>query len=61
MYCVAGTIFRALDPVLTIAAGLSFRSPFVAPFEKREEADKARKKFAAGNRSDHLTLLKAYE
>jgi HrpA-like RNA helicase len=28
---------------------------------KREEADKARKKFAAGNRSDHLTLLKAYE
>eukprot|EP01048_Picozoa_sp_COSAG05_P007660 COSAG05_NODE_546_length_8763_cov_12.991228_6_plen_539_part_00 len=56
-----GTIFRALDPVLTIAAGLSFRSPFVAPFEKREEADKARKKFAGGNRSDHLTLLKAYE
>lgn len=48
-----GTIFRALDPVLTIAAGLSFRSPFVAPFEKREEADKARKKFASGNRSDH--------
>ena len=42
-------------------AGLSFRSPFVAPFEKREEADKARKAFAAGNRSDHLTLLKAYE
>ena len=55
-----GTIFRTLDPTLTIAAGLSFRSPFVAPFEKREEADKARKAFAV-QRSDHLTLLKAYD
>ena len=54
-----GCIFRCLDPVLTVAAGLSFRSPFVAPFEKREEADKAKKKFAVQN-SDHLTLLKAY-
>jgi hypothetical protein len=55
-----GTIFRCIDPTLTIAAGLSFRSPFVAPFEKREEADKARKAFAVG-RSDHLTLLKAFD
>ena len=58
--CPAGTIFRCIDPTLTIAAGLSFRSPFVAPFEKREEADKARKAFAVG-RSDHLTLLKAFD
>lgn len=55
-----GTIFRCIDPTLTIAAGLSFRSPFVAPFEKREEADKARKAFSVG-KSDHLTLLKAYD
>eukprot|EP01052_Picozoa_sp_SAG31_P015913 SAG31_NODE_1036_length_10221_cov_170.602326_11_plen_185_part_00 len=38
-----GSIFRCLDPVLTIAAGLASRSPFVAPFDKRDEADKAHK------------------
>ena len=53
------TIFQCLDPVLTIAAGLGYRSPFVAPFEKRDEADKLRRKFAV-HKSDHLTLLKAY-
>ncbi|XP_071961739.1 putative ATP-dependent RNA helicase DHX57 [Antedon mediterranea] len=55
-----GAIFRCLDPVLTIAAVLSYRSPFVAPFGKKEEADKKRKEFAEGN-SDHITLLKAYK
>ncbi|XP_072032670.1 putative ATP-dependent RNA helicase DHX57 [Amphiura filiformis] len=55
-----GAIFRCLDPVLTIAASLSFRSPFVAPFDKRDQADKKRKEFAIGN-SDHLTLLRAYK
>ena len=53
-----GTIFRCLDPVLTIAAGLSSRSPFVSPFDKRDEADKAHKAFAIP-RSDHLSVLKA--
>ncbi|XP_033106409.1 putative ATP-dependent RNA helicase DHX57 isoform X2 [Anneissia japonica] len=55
-----GAIFRCLDPVLTIAAILSYRSPFVAPFGKKEEADKKRKEFSEGN-SDHITLLKAYK
>ncbi|XP_035667918.1 putative ATP-dependent RNA helicase DHX57 [Branchiostoma floridae] len=55
-----GAIFRCLDPVLTIAASLSFRSPFVAPFDKRDEADKKKQEFAIGN-SDHLTLLNAYK
>ncbi|XP_022087605.1 putative ATP-dependent RNA helicase DHX57 [Acanthaster planci] len=55
-----GAIFRCLDPVLTIAASLSFKSPFVAPFDKRDHADKKRLEFAIGN-SDHLTLLRAYK
>eukprot|EP00057_Strongylocentrotus_purpuratus_P028270 XP_011682744.1 PREDICTED: putative ATP-dependent RNA helicase DHX57 [Strongylocentrotus purpuratus] len=54
-----GAIFQCLDPVLTIAASLSFRSPFMAPFDKRDQADKKRQEFAVGN-SDHLTLLRAY-
>jgi hypothetical protein len=52
-------IFRCLDPVLTIAGGMGFRSPFVAPVEKRGEADEVRRAMAVG-RSDHLTMLRAY-
>ena len=31
-------MFRCVDPVLTIAACLSYRSPFFAPLDKRDEA-----------------------
>ena len=31
---IYGAMFQCLDPVLTIAAALSSRSPFVAPFDK---------------------------
>jgi hypothetical protein len=36
-------MFRCLEPTLIIAASLSFRSPFFAPFDKREEADAVKK------------------
>ncbi len=52
-------IFRCLDPVLTIAAGMSLRSPFYAPIDKRELADDMRKRFTE-EASDHITVLKAY-
>ncbi|XP_068681408.1 putative ATP-dependent RNA helicase DHX57 isoform X2 [Montipora foliosa] len=55
-----GAIFGCLDPVLTIGAILSYRSPFSAPFDKREEADKKRQEMAVAN-SDHLTLLNSYK
>ncbi|XP_053396236.1 putative ATP-dependent RNA helicase DHX57 [Mercenaria mercenaria] len=54
-----GAIFRCLDPALTIAACLSFKSPFVTPFGKKHEATEKKLEFAAGN-SDHLTMLNAY-
>lgn len=38
---------------------MSLRSPFTSPFGKREEADAAKQKFAAGQ-SDHLTIYKGY-
>ena len=57
-----GCIFLLLDPILTIgetstaarvahdglftAAAMSFCSPFAAPLEKREEADKIRQVLA---------------
>lgn len=57
---IFGCIFRCLDPILTIAAAISYRSPFVAPMEKREEADKAKQTFC-NDKSDHITVLKAYK
>ncbi|KAJ6635028.1 putative ATP-dependent RNA helicase DHX57 [Pseudolycoriella hygida] len=54
-----GAIFQCVDSVLTIAACLSYKSPFVSPFSKRNEADSKKKEFAMCN-SDHLTVLKAY-
>lgn len=54
-----GAIFRCLDSALTIAACLSYKSPFSAPFNKRDDADAKKKEFAVAN-SDQLTALKAY-
>ncbi|KAG2237503.1 hypothetical protein INT48_005539 [Thamnidium elegans] len=54
-----GAIFKCLDPILTIAASLSFKSPFVRPFGKEDEADAARARFRIDN-SDFLTVYKAY-
>lgn len=55
-----GAIFQCVDSVLTIAACLSHKSPFVSPFGKRNEADARKKEFAICN-SDHLTVLNAYK
>ena len=51
---------RCLDSALTIAACLSYRSPFVSSFDKRDEAKKKKMEFAARN-SDHITVLRAYQ
>ena len=56
-----GAVFRCVGPALTIAASLSTRSPFMSPFDKREQADKARRDLGGNTMSDHLTLLTAYE
>uniref|UniRef100_A0AAR2JMS0 Putative ATP-dependent RNA helicase DHX57 n=1 Tax=Pygocentrus nattereri TaxID=42514 RepID=A0AAR2JMS0_PYGNA len=55
-----GAIFRCLDPALTIAASLAFKSPFVSPWDKREEANESKLSFSLAN-SDHLALLQAYK
>ncbi|TMW48422.1 hypothetical protein DOY81_006512 [Sarcophaga bullata] len=55
-----GAIFQCLDSILTIAACLSHKSPFVSPFNKRAEAEKCKREFALCN-SDHLTCLLAYK
>lgn len=54
-----GAIFDRTNDVLTIAATLSTRTPFLSPLSRREEADAAKMRFACGM-SDHLTMLRAY-
>jgi ATP-dependent RNA helicase DHX29 len=66
---VLGAVLGCLRPALTIAAYLSSKSPFVAPHDERDAADRVRHAFAAagslgiaaGQRSDHLVVVAAYE
>eukprot|EP00529_Nitzschia_sp_RCC80_P019585 CAMPEP_0113502964 /NCGR_PEP_ID=MMETSP0014_2-20120614/33872_1 /TAXON_ID=2857 /ORGANISM="Nitzschia sp." /LENGTH=430 /DNA_ID=CAMNT_0000397861 /DNA_START=1 /DNA_END=1290 /DNA_ORIENTATION=+ /assembly_acc=CAM_ASM_000159 len=57
---IYASLFGCVDPLLTLAATMSSRSPFLSPFDQRDQADEARKKFAVEG-SDHLTILQAFE
>ncbi|CAL0316400.1 unnamed protein product [Lupinus luteus] len=57
---ILGSIFNCLDPILTVAAGLSVRDPFLTPLDKKDLAEAAKSQFS-GAYSDHLALVKAYE
>ena len=54
-----GSIFKCLDPILTIASILSYKSPFFTPFGGESESEKAKSKFNTSD-SDLLTMYKAY-
>lgn len=54
-----GTVFKCLDMAITVAAILSSKSPFVAPFGQRAQADIVRLGFRRGD-SDLLTVYNAY-
>jgi ATP-dependent RNA helicase DHX29 len=54
-----GSIFKCLDATITIAAILSSKSPFSAPFGSRAQADTIRLGFKRGD-SDLLTVYNAY-
>ncbi|KOO28736.1 ATP-dependent RNA helicase dhx57, partial [Chrysochromulina tobinii] len=58
-FILLGAIFGVVDEALTIAATLSHRTPFIAPFDKRDAADAAKRSFSVGQ-SDHLAALNAY-
>ena len=56
-----GALFQCLDPLLTVAAGMSGRPPWNLPLVpgERWRADKARLTLAGGARSDHMALVGA--
>ena len=58
---IMGCVYGCLDPVLTIAAGLAVRDPFLMPMDKKELAEEARAGFAGTDSSDHIALIRAYE
>lgn len=47
-FLLIATLFRCLDPALTIAATLNSKSPFLTPFGLAEEADRAKLTFRVG-------------
>ncbi|XP_061119736.1 ATP-dependent RNA helicase DHX29 [Conger conger] len=56
---VFAAIFGCLEPIATIAAAISEKSPFATPMNRKEEANLAKAAFAVAN-SDHLTIYNAY-
>ena len=47
-FLLIATLFRCLDPALTIAAALNSKSPFVSPFGFEQEAERAKHSFRVG-------------
>jgi ATP-dependent RNA helicase DHX36 len=56
-----GAVFGCVEPILTIAAGLAHRDPFVLPMNKKEEADEVKRRLAGESFSDHVALLRAFD
>ncbi|XP_043920360.1 ATP-dependent RNA helicase DHX29 [Protopterus annectens] len=56
---IFGAIFGCLEPVATIAAAITEKSPFSTPMNRKDEADLAKAALAVAN-SDHLTIYNAY-
>ncbi|KAL2644845.1 hypothetical protein R1flu_012432 [Riccia fluitans] len=68
-----GAVLGCLSPVLTVAACLSHKSPFISPQDQREAAERAKQALvsdnekegvggnvASGQQSDHLAMVAAY-
>lgn len=53
-----GALFGCVEPLLLIAATLSFKDPFIVPLHQEEQARKAKKLLAEGTRSDHLLIAR---
>ena len=48
-FLLIATVFRCLDPALTIAATLNSKSPFLTPLGLEAEAEKAKSSFRVGS------------
>ncbi|XP_024155668.1 ATP-dependent RNA helicase DHX29 isoform X2 [Oryzias melastigma] len=56
---IYGAILGCLEPIATIAAAMTEKSPFSTPMNRKDEANLAKAALAVAN-SDHLTIYNAY-
>ncbi|XP_023264416.1 ATP-dependent RNA helicase DHX29 [Seriola lalandi dorsalis] len=56
---IYGAILGCLEPIATIAAAITEKSPFSTPMNRKDEANLAKAALALAN-SDHLTIYNAY-
>uniref|UniRef100_A0A665UX18 ATP-dependent RNA helicase DHX29 n=1 Tax=Echeneis naucrates TaxID=173247 RepID=A0A665UX18_ECHNA len=56
---IYGAILGCLEPIATIAAAITEKSPFFTPMNRKDEADVTKAALALAN-SDHLTIYNAY-
>ncbi|ELT91988.1 hypothetical protein CAPTEDRAFT_154310 [Capitella teleta] len=56
-----GAMFSCLNPILTIAASLSFKDAFYKPMDYDPSWVAARRSLADGCKSDHILIAKAFE
>lgn len=54
-------IFSCVRPILTVAASLSFKDPFIIPVGKERAVDDVKKKLSKGTKSDHILLVTVYD
>jgi len=54
-----GNLFGANQGLLSVCSTLGFKSPFVLPFGKEKQADRAKMEYGADLNSDHLLYAKA--
>lgn len=61
---IYGAMLQCMDPILTIAAAMSYGRPmFLSPQDKREEAGAKRRELYAlyeASKSDHLAMVAAF-
>ncbi|CAZ80083.1 unnamed protein product [Tuber melanosporum] len=53
-------IFRCLDPIMILGSSSGVRDIFVAPPERRAEANRVRNSFVRDTGSDHMALINAF-
>lgn len=54
-------IFGCVDPVLSIAAALNFKDPFMTPLGKEHIVRRIKEDLARGEKSDHCVLAAAVQ
>lgn len=61
---IYGAMLQCMDPILTIAAAMSYGRPmFLSPQDKREEAGAKRKELYTpyeASKSDHMAMVAAF-